>query len=308
MAKPGLPLDGPLGRLLLGAGLTLVDVGARGDVRHEFRMLAPFSRLVVCEPEIEEASGLEERIRAASPWADVTVMTEALWSREGDVVLYVTQSPGMSSLRRPDPRVTRRYAIADAFDVRSELEVPAITLDTAARRYDFGEAGLLKLDTQGTELEILQSGDELVRQLLGVYVETLFRPFYEGQAVFGDIDRHLRERGFELFDLRRSHIRAAGHPDDLYSRRQLTWAHCLYLRDPEAVLAHGGAWPARYLAIAIAYEYFDLALWIAEAAAMGAEVVACVRDHARRETERRLRRRPDDAAALVATTARDPRL
>jgi len=260
MAKPTISPDSTLGHFFTGAGLTLVDIGARGDVRPEFRAIAPFSELVVCEPEAEEARQLEDRILQAVSWTGVTVMREALWTTEGSVVLYVTESPGLSSLRRPDPAVTSRYANADAFQVISEIAVPAITLDRAAQRYAFETACFLKLDTQGTELEIMQSGERLLASVLGVYIETLFRPFYEGQAVFGDVDNYLRGRGFELFDLHRSHVRAAGYSSDLYSRRQLTWAHCLYLRDPDHVLAHGGDWPTRYLAIAVAYEHFDHAL------------------------------------------------
>jgi len=307
MARPTISPQGALGRLLTGIDLTLVDIGARGETQPEFRAIAPFSHLVVCEPEAEEAARLEQQIRETGTWAASTVIPEALWSQDGSATLFVAKSPGLSSLRRPDPAVTGRYFNADSFETVAEVEVPTLRLDAAARRYGFETACLLKLDTQGTELEILQSGEEVLTSTLGVFLEANFRPFYTGQATFGEIDVYLRERGFELFDLHRSHLRAAGYDSAISSRRQLTWGHCLYLRNPAEVLAHGGEWPARHLAIALAYGHFDLALQIARRAQMPDDVVDEVLVHAGKETGRLLRRQPDAAPALVAGAAKDPR-
>jgi hypothetical protein len=89
-----------------------------------------------------------------------------------------------------------------------------------------------------------------------------FQPFYTGQALFGDIDQYLRTRGFLLVDLRTNFFRGQDFREDLYSRHQPVWAHCLYLRSRE-LLEEGETEElalARYVALCVAYQHHDLAL------------------------------------------------
>lgn len=141
-----------------------------------------------------------------------------------------------------------------------------MTLDHAASRYGFEEAAFLKLDTQGTELDILHSGQRLITSLLGVYLEVSFQPFYSGQPVFHDVDAYLVQQGFTLRALNRTMLRRAGYRATIYSKRDVTWAHCLYLREPAAIAGDGGAAQrplARLLGLTVAFQYFDLAMEIA---------------------------------------------
>src|SRR5688572_12131904 len=97
-----------LARLLDAAELELVDVGARGAPPPPLRRLAPHAHLFAFEPEADEV----ERLRAGTdtgPWAEVTVVPEALASSGAEAKLYVTEHPGMSSLLPPDPAVVNRY-------------------------------------------------------------------------------------------------------------------------------------------------------------------------------------------------------
>jgi FkbM family methyltransferase len=258
--------------LLDAAGLSLVDVGARGQAPPELMRLACHSRLVAFEPDSAEAARLRRELADTLPWRNVTVVPEALARRDGSAELYLTEHPGMSSLLPPDDAVARRYWKAAAFRVTGTKTIPTMTLDAAAYRYGFEDACYIKLDTQGTELDILLSGPDLLRRsVVGIYVETLFQPFYEGQSLFGDVDAHLRGLDFVLVDMRPWFMRAGGFGDGLYSRRQPVWAHCLYLRDA-AGLAGDERALMRYVALALAYEHFDLAL--ATASSLGDNEVA----------------------------------
>lgn len=266
---------GFLGELLGEFGFQLVDIGARGGEFPPLRLLAPHSHYVACEPDAEHAATLEGRLRESAPWRSVTLVREAIAAREGQATLYVTNQPGMSSLIEPDERVMARYCEIGDYRLAAKVTVPTITLDQAAERYGFAGACLLKLDTQGSELEILRSGPRLVcGPLLGVHVEVEFQPMYRGQPLFAEVDEFLRGAGFTLFDVQRSLYRRAGCRKDRFSRRQVVWAHALYLREPEDVLAARGpgVLPAvcRLLGLALAFEHLDLALEIARADALAA--------------------------------------
>ena len=268
-------LDLPvISALLQDADLTLVDIGGRGSAFYPFMTLAPFAHYVVSEPDAGEAARLRDQLPRAAPWRMVTVMTEAIASRRGIADLHVASEPGMSSLLEPDQKVTARFHLASKFKIESVVEVPTLPLDDAAAQYGFAGAACLKADTQGTELDILASGPRLVGEsLLGVHVESCFHAFYTGQAVFADVDSHLRQRGFMLVSLNRTALRRSGYRTHLYSKRVIAWAHCLYLREPDTLL--DAATDAsrrrmsRLLALAVAFQHFDLAFEIAAIARRG---------------------------------------
>lgn len=253
--------------LLQDAGLQLVDVGGRGSAFYPLVTLAPFARYFVSEPDVAEADRLTASLPREGPWRAVTVFNTAIASRAAR--LRVTAEPGMSSLLDPDPAVAGRFHLAPKFEVTAIVDVPTLSLDSAAAQYGFADAAFLKLDTQGTELDILESGPRLVADsLLGVFLEVSFRPFYRGQPVFADVDRHLRAQGFSLCEMQRTMLRRAGYRKALYSKRTVAWAHCLYFREPEE-LGRSGAGDlqlrlSRLLGLAVAFQHFDLAFEIAE--------------------------------------------
>jgi FkbM family methyltransferase len=256
----------PMLTSLLGdAGIRLVDIGGRGSALRPLTVLAPFSDYYVAEPDRTEAERLKQHLPQQAPWRTVNVIAAAIASRRGEANLYLTKAPGMSSLLKPDAHVTQRLCVGHKFRVASVITVPIVPLDDAASQYGFRDACFLKLDTQGTELDILKSGARLVDEsVLGVYTECTFHPFYTGQSLFSDVDVWLREHGFVLVSLSRTNLRRANYRPSLYSRRVTAWAHCLYLREPDQVLK---TFPGdlrrqvtRLLALALAFEQYDLAL------------------------------------------------
>jgi hypothetical protein len=169
----------------------------------------------------------------------------------------------MSSLLEPDPKETSRLYLHDSFSVVGGATVRTITLEAAAKKYGFEDAALVKLDTQGTELEILQSGPTVLSSAVAVIAEANFRPLYKGQPVFADLDSHMRAHGFSLVTLDRTALRRAGHDRSVYSKRVVAWAHCLYLRDPLSVASDADDLLRRrlprFIALALVSEHFDWA-------------------------------------------------
>jgi len=57
----------------------------------------------------------------------------------------------------------------------------------------------IKLDTQGSELSIMRGGERFLAKCSLVDIEVEFNPIYRRQALFCDVDRFLRDRGFVLW-------------------------------------------------------------------------------------------------------------
>lgn len=283
----GLPV---LSGLMERAGLKLVDIGGRGGGFKSLFTLGPYAHYYVSEPDAGEAARLAEVLPADSRWRDVTVFSEAIASWRGDAKLHITRHPGMSSLLEPDPEVTAPFFNLRKYDVERIETVSTIPLDEAAERHGFTDACFLKLDTQGTELDIMRSGERLLSgPVVGVYVEANFRPFYKEQSLFADLDSHLRAHGLSLFMLNRTGMRRTGYRGDVYSKRVITWAHCLYFREPAALLRRGEELARRdlprLLGLALAFQYHDLAFEIVDACRTAGVLPAAEQDELANEIE-----------------------
>ena len=253
-----------LSELLHEAGFELVDIGARGGAIGPLLPLAPFSHYYACEPDEETHGTLVTQLRAQADWRSVTLIPAAIGSSPGNAALYLTRKPGLSSLLGPNRAVTQRFFPGGEFDVVDTTTVPTVTLEQAAQEYGFDEACFLKLDTQGSELDILKSGAGLLEgPVLGVYVEVEFQPFYVDQPLFADVDIFLRGHGLSLFDLQRVLMRRAPYVEQVQSRRQVVWAHAVYLKDPDVALDVGDEVAfkraARLLGLALAFDHHDFA-------------------------------------------------
>src|SRR5207248_2510884 len=80
-------------------------------------------------------------------------------------------------------------------------EIPVARLATWAHQAGVDRVDFIKLDTQGSELDILQGAGFLLDDCLGLQLEVMFSPLYEGQPLFADVDTYLRSRGFVLWRL-----------------------------------------------------------------------------------------------------------
>jgi hypothetical protein len=143
----------------------------------------------------------------ANPWdgADVEVIAipeDMLLgsARRKDVTLYETAYPGCTSLYEPDPEVIDRFSQISTdynFKVVKEHKVLTHRLDAL-----YLTADLIKLDVQGSELEVLRGGRATLSDAVAVQVEVEFLPLYKGQPTAGAVFAFMEERGFFLHQLR----------------------------------------------------------------------------------------------------------
>lgn len=248
---------------LINADIKIVDIGARGDSLPELDLIAGASHLFACEPDPVEAVRITPLLK--SKWSQASVFSEALYSVDGEMFLNITRRNGLSSLLQPNKDiVTRYYPDDNIYSVTDTLKVKTIGLDTAASKYGFEDASFIKIDTQGTELDILNSGKSLLENsVIGIHTEVEFHEFYSGQSLFSEVDSFLRSLGFSLFDLEKRFLRRASYDETLYSRRQVVWGNALYLKEP-SILAEKQDGETflkqlkKLLAVALSFGYFDL--------------------------------------------------
>ena len=236
------------------SGFTLLDVGARGGVAGKLRPLAGLLDVVGFDPDIEECQALNEQVarQGAAPWRSVRYLPVAVGREAEDRTLFITRSPDLSSLLRPNMALHSTLPHPERIEVVREAPVQTRSLDGLAAEAESPVAGaaFVKVDTQGSELEVLQSGQQLVRtSVVGVEVEVEFVELYEGQPLFSDVDQYLRSQGFDLYWFDRYYMATEGSG----ALRQVSHANALYLASPfragHTITASWRAW----LAIAACY-------------------------------------------------------
>ena len=248
--------------------LVLVDVGARGGVRGNWLPARPHLRVIGFEPEPREFTQLSQK--AATEGGTVRFFNTALHNRRGPLKLFIAKDRGLTSMFEPDRVFLDTFPDAGRFDTVDAVEIEADTLDNVLRAGSVNDVDFVKVDTQGSELFILEGGRHTLEHVVGVEVEVEFAPIYKGQPLFADVDRYMRDAGFALFDLRpcywkRTAGRSVGGP-----RGQIIWADALYLRTlPSLAELIAALAPDRHkakllkaVASSVLYGYYDYALAI----------------------------------------------
>lgn len=197
--------------LELDRKLVVVDIGCRWGFAEKFTQGAGYFRVYGFDPDIEECQRLSRRYEGDA----VSIVPLGLAGTAGKRTLYVTQEPACSSLLMPDPELTENYPALHCARHISSVEVETVTLDDWAKDNSVQFIDHIKVDTQGTELEILKGGINVLKNVRSLEVEVEFNPIYLGQPIFSDVDSFLRSEGFVLWKLTNQvHYSKSGSTDE----------------------------------------------------------------------------------------------
>jgi FkbM family methyltransferase len=183
-----------LGSLLL-EDLVVVDVGARWGASDRWRPFGPRVKVVGFDPDEEECA----RLAANEP--DVTYVPLALGAKTGRATLYRTAEPACSSLYPAVEGLAARRPALKVILPDGEETVSITSLDEWLSVSSLEEVHVLKLDTQGSELGVLEGAQQALVDVRVLEIEVELNPIYAGQPLFGDVDRFLRDREFVLWRL-----------------------------------------------------------------------------------------------------------
>lgn len=167
---------------------TCIDVGAyNGDWAREFRSIFPEASVLM----VEAQAGKEGRLKEIASWAPQCFSYEIalLGSVDGREVEFVEMETGSSVFEEKShyPRTRQTKALQ--------------MLDTVLLRHaDYQQAQMLKIDTQGYELEVMRGATELMRHVEVVLMEVSLLPINQGAPLFAEVIEFMDVRGFTLFD------------------------------------------------------------------------------------------------------------
>lgn len=182
-----------------------VDVGASYFPHVKWLMFlnAPNIQWLAVEPN-------EANIEYVRQWSwpcKVSVCTTGLSRQGGMQTLYVTNIDSGSSLLPPEILPSMKHRVLDLgyFFPITERKIETATLLQILHGLSATAPIFIKLDTQGTELSILQGAQTLFdsQRIIGIEMEStlLAQPLMKGSGKFWQACEYLELQGFELLHI-----------------------------------------------------------------------------------------------------------
>ncbi|HEX9951950.1 MAG TPA: FkbM family methyltransferase [Rubricoccaceae bacterium] len=190
-------LEYDISKLIDKSNPTVIDVGAnRGQTIDMIRGAFGEPKIWAFEPNEELANQLKQR------YADLSVVVEhaALGAQEEIKKFFHYENSELSSFLFLEKNNQSPFS---EIKIKDEENLKMTTLDIYCKKNDIIYIDLLKIDTQGFDLEVLKGAVGLFRsRSVGVVqVEINFAPLYEGQAAAGELIDWLRANRFGLIGL-----------------------------------------------------------------------------------------------------------
>jgi FkbM family methyltransferase len=165
-----------------------LDVGAyQGDWARMFSAIFPEARILMLEAQPGKEPHLQQA--AADLAGKARYEIGLLGAKDGVEVDFVEMETGSSVFEEASHFERRKF--------RRKLA----RLDTVLKRHpEFAAADIVKLDTQGYELEILKGSGALLEHTQVVLLEVSLVPINQGAPAFADVVRFMNAKGYKLFD------------------------------------------------------------------------------------------------------------
>jgi len=210
--------------------LTLVDVGASGGILPHWRRAEKFLRRLGFEPDTQEFHKLTR-----STDRNTIYLNTALHKEKASLDFYCTRKQECSSLFSPNRYFLNAFPAPDRFDVVEKVKLDTDSLDNQLGQAGVSDVDFIKIDTQGSELAILEGARTALASILGIEVEVEFSQIYDNQPLFSEVELCLRTRGFQLFDLAPCYWKRAKGMRYGKPKGQLIFADALFLRDAKTI-------------------------------------------------------------------------
>jgi len=198
---------------------TIFDVGAHeGNISRQIGKQFPEAMIYAFEPFPNSYKKLESLVKSTE---NIKAYPLALSSSTGKTQLFVNKSSETNSLF---PSRKLNSTIDSLTHNLSDIEIQSSTLDSFCEEMGINAIDLMKIDTQGSELMILEGSRSLLQKqaVTAIYCEVEFIEIYEKQPLFDEIFQYLKGYGYLLHNLYNLNHLETG---------QLAWADALFISE-----------------------------------------------------------------------------
>jgi len=172
---------------------SIIDVGA-GSGTFPLLNTFPKSEYIWIEPLVE----FEEDLKKLTHRFKGKYLMAGAWKFNGKSIIHVHSDPYSSSLCEE----------SDGKEVDGEArEIKIIMLDDLISKYSLPSGMLMKIDVQGTELDVLDGAQRILKYCEAVILEVSFFKFFKRNPEFHDVIDYMKKRNFVVYDMFDGHNR-----------------------------------------------------------------------------------------------------
>ena len=216
-------LSNIVSKLLREKKLSSLDVGAQGGFFNGSIFSKKYNFFfdpIVVEPIPDEAKKLKDK--------NYKVISKGLWSENCNKKLYILgKRPGSSSMYRPNPDVFSLYDFKEkdfsVFDITNEIDIECTTIKESLNQFKVNNLDFLKIDTQGSELEILKGMGEYFP--LVIKIEAQIIPMYKNVPNWTELVNYLYKINYmicEWIEIGKHATRSPAEMDMIFIPNYLT--------------------------------------------------------------------------------------
>jgi hypothetical protein len=160
---------------------------------------------------------------------------------------------------KPNIRYKDKFA-ADYFDIANTVSVESKPLDMIVKENGLNYPDMIKLDTQGSELNILKASPECLKNAMLIESEVEFIEMYDKQYLFHDMSKFLYDNGYELLYLNRLFHNRNNYNGE--ARGQIIWGDALFGKREDKLDNYSMEQIAKYVILLINYGHLDYAHYL----------------------------------------------
>jgi len=236
--------------LKLTSGITLIDVGAAGEIMPRWKRIEKHLNYHGFEPDERSRKSL---LNKPNKCISYNIHDNLVGNHTYDMPLHLCSSPMNSSTLIPNKTFNQLFPNKERFNVTHSIELPTSTLDLL----ELSEIDFIKLDIQGGELNALKGAKDSLKKVIALEIEIEFQPIYKDQPLFDDINSYLQKHNFEFIDFPR--LVRWGRDNIFTTVGQCVWGDALFMRTPESIIRQKDdiELVKKYLAICLLYHRYD---------------------------------------------------
>ncbi len=171
-------------KILAGTDVKIgfIDVGSGGPLKHPWDVIPQQNLVKYCIEPTDQGDELPLCIS----------------NRVGKQKFYVAHDERGSSLHEPSADFVKRFGKPSLL-TKKVIDVALTTLDEQFVE-EYRLIDLIDVNTEGHDYQVLQGSEQLLKEgfVKLLKVEYELTEVWKGQGWFGDIDKFLRQRGYEL--------------------------------------------------------------------------------------------------------------
>jgi len=175
----------------LNQKFTLLDIGAANGANGRWNIISDKINTILVEPHKESAKNLKEQ--------GLEVIESVLHSEnDKQIKFYSTRKATCSSFYKPNFNHLKNFLDKERFEIVSEDTFSSKTLDSEILK--FSQPSFIKIDTEGSELDILKGSQNTLINVFGLEVECSFYQLREDQPLFEEVRAYLENLDFVFID------------------------------------------------------------------------------------------------------------